>query len=53
MTRAISYAGGAFGLAVLLARLRPKDDLHHMLWLDLAVALPGALVLLLDIGLRI
>jgi len=41
MTPAISYAGGAIGLAVLLARLRPKDDLHHMLWLDLAVAQIG------------
>ena len=52
MTSAVSYAGGAFGLAVLLARLRPNNHLHHMLWLDLAVALPGALVLLLDIGSR-
>ncbi len=52
-THVISYVAGAFGLAVLLARLRPQDDPHHMLWLDLAVALPGALVLLLDMGLRI
>lgn len=53
LTLALSYVAGAFGLAVLLAWLRPHDHSHQMLWLDLAVALPGALVLLMDMGLRI
>lgn len=46
MTLAMSYAAGVFGLTVLLIHLRPRKKRHHMLWLDLAVALPGMLVLL-------
>lgn len=50
---AVSYAAGALGLAALLAQLRPKDTPSHMLWLDLAVALPGFFVLIWNGGSRI